>query len=155
MSFKAVLISFDIVRCGKTAQRIFISSLVRNLDRLVRLPSGFTLKNGVFSIRPRSMAKLNILRVTSSTLLDWVGAPRSTMPSRSRVTSRFVMSAALRLPQSGITSFLRARSSSCQDFLWGFACFSMYTFISSLTVGVFRRSSKASLSIAAGFLPAE
>lgn len=56
----------------------------------------------------RRIGIVKTLRPIFKTWFDVAGAPRSTMLSRSRISSRFVMSAAFLLPRNGKESWRRA-----------------------------------------------
>ncbi len=71
-----------------------------------------TMLHGFAATTSRLIAHLTIIGTAASVRVAWMGAPRSTMPSSSAITSRRVMPFALRQPQAGGTSLFMMRASS-------------------------------------------
>lgn len=133
-SLSAILVASAMGGFSRPFQRALVSSVDRHRSRWFSLAGALTDAQGVDVRMSLSTAKLNIRRTQAKVRFAKIGAPRLTMSSSSRTTSRLVMSLALRLPQRGLTSFLRARSSACQERFRFLAHFSIYSWIRPLTV---------------------
>ena len=140
-SFKANLVPSAIIWApSRPSQRARTSSVVKTRSRCCSAAGARTARQGVTVTMSLLTAKLNILRITASVRFAMMRAPRSTIPSSSRITSRRVIPPALRRPHSESTSFSRIRASSLQDRFRGLAHFSRYSSAKVATVEALRLS---------------
>ena len=104
-NFKASRVPSAIFASSSFVQNIFISFSLRTRSRWFSFAGALISTQGLAFKIPLLTAKENICFIIRKVLFAEMGAPRSTISSIRRITSRLLISFAFFLFQRGITSF--------------------------------------------------